>query len=187
MSGVGLNSDSRRPVSAQLNIRHGRVRDWGQAITEGGGIVNVRLSDRMTAYYGLSASSNLNQRGGFDGNRIGEEILIGRRDVRSLTHRAGFRITPEVRSTMDLSLYRIRTDVVYDRYFALGTDRRMSPTSTLPENDPSRVFRYLALDANWQVQFAPGSFFSVNGKLLRETEPESTNLSARVIWYWSAR
>jgi len=43
------------------------------------------------------------------------------------------------------------------------------------------------LDANWQVQFAPGSFFSVTGKLLRETDPETANISARVIWYWSAR
>lgn len=187
MSGAGLNTDNRKAVYAAMNVRHGRVPDWGQTITEGGGTVNLRLNDRVSAYYGLSASANLKQRGGFDGNRVGGEILIGRRDVRSLTHRAGFRVTPEVRSSLDVSLYRIRTQVDYDRYFALGTDRKLTPTSTVPASDPSRVFRYLALDANWQVQFAPGSFFSVNAKMLRETDPETANISARVIWYWSAR
>lgn len=187
MSGGGLNTDNRKRLSLNLEGRHGRVPDWGQAITETQTRLNLRLSDRLSATYGLSAAWNLNQRGGFSGNLVGSEILIGRRDVRTITHRAGFRVTPDVRSSLDVSLYRIRTDVEYDRYFALGTNRKMTPTATAPASDPSRIFRYMALDANWQVQFAPGSFFSVNGKLLRETDPESASISARVIWYWSAR
>jgi hypothetical protein len=187
MAGGGLNTDNRQWLSANLNARRGRVPDWEQTITEAGATLTVRLSDRMSAYYGLNGSENRNQRGGFGANNVNNEILIGRRTVQSLTHRGGFRVTPDVRSSLDVSLYRIRSEVEYDRYYALAPDRTMAPTSTTPASDPSRVFRYLALDANWQVQFAPGSFFSVNGKLLRETEPESANLTARVIWYWSAR
>lgn len=187
MTGGGVNTDRRQAVSLELDGRHGRVPDWGQTITETETELNLRLNDRMSAYYSLNTARNLNQRGGFGGNRIGDEILIGRRDVRTLTHRAGFRVTPEVRSSLDVSLYRIRTQVTYDRYYALSADRRLTPTPTTPTDDPSRIFRYLALDANWQVQFAPGSFFTITAKLLRETEPESANLSARVIWYWSAR
>jgi hypothetical protein len=186
-AGVGFSSDNRKALSLRLDGNLGRVPDWGQTITNGGGTLNLRLNDRVSGYYALNASQNLRQRGGFSGNLAGTDVLIGRRDVRSLTHRAGFRVTPEVRSSLDVSLYRIRTQVDYDRYFVLGTDRTLTPTATVPTADPSRVFRYLALDANWQVQFAPGSFFSVTGKLLRETDPETANISARVIWYWSAR
>lgn len=187
MTGFGMRTDPRKAVQVVFENRYGHAPEWKQHVLEPMTRLTVRFSDRLSGSYQLNATLNRNQRGGFNGNGVGGEILIGRREVRTLTQRASVQVTPDVRQSLNLSLYRIRTDVEYDRYYALGTNRRLRPTATLPATDPSRKFRYLALDANYQIQFAPGSFVNLNAKTIREQDPESASVSVKVIWYWSAR
>lgn len=187
MSGFTIGTDSRKKVKINMNYRYGRAQAWDQSVIRSNAQLRFRANDQWNASYSLQYDLNENQRGGFSGNRINELVLLGRRDVTTLTHRASLQFTPDVKQNLSLDLYRTRSRVEYDQFYILNKDRSMLETPLKPVNNPARDFKYLALDLNYQYQLAPGSFLKLSGKTLQEIEPTTATINGSLIWYFSAK
>jgi hypothetical protein len=187
MSGLTIGTDSRKKIKVNLNYRYGRAQAWDQSVIRSNAQFRFRANDLWSGSYSLQYDLNENQRGGFSGNRLNEQVILGRRDVTTLTHRASLQFTPDVKQNLSIDLYRTRSRVEYDQFYVLNRDRSMNETSLKPANNPARDFKYLALDVNYQYQLAPGSFLKLSGKTLQEIEPTTATINGSLIWYFSAK
>jgi hypothetical protein len=187
MSGFTVGTDTRKKINLRLDYRFGRAPEWDQSVIRSNAQFRFRANDRLSGNYSIQFDLNENQRGGFSGNRINQLVLLGRRNVSTLTHRASLQFTPDVKQNISLDLYRTRSKVDYEQFYVLNIDRSMIETPLTPGKDPARDFKYLAFDVNYQYQLAPGSFLKISGKTLREMEPTSATINGSLIWYFSAK
>lgn len=203
MLGGGYNSDNRKRIRFSLNQRLGTVPDWDQKIVESSLSTTFRVSDRISLSHQINRNLSLNQRGGFGNNLVNGEVLIGRRDLHQYTNTFTFLFNLSVKQSADLRVHHNWSRVDYLDYATLGFDRKLTPTATLPTNDPTTNFNFLSIDLNYQFQFAPGSFLNLNAKTNLTTrneqvgysfseniqdvfdEPRFTSVSAKVIWFFN--
>jgi hypothetical protein len=203
MTGMGYTTDDRKRVRFNLNHRYGRVSDWNQDILETSFSTRLRLSDQVNLSHQIERGLTLNARGGFSGNRVNGEVLIGGRDVRRLSNSLMVNYTISVTQSANLRLYHNWSRVSYNGFYVLGTDRSLTPTAIVPTSSPQTNFNFLSLDANYQVQFAPGSFLNLNAKTNLNArsqdvsvafgenfrnvldQPRFTSVSAKVIWFFN--
>lgn len=203
MTGVGYNSDNRKRVRINANQRLGVVPEWDQKIIESWLATTFRASDRISLSHEISRNLSLNQRGGFSGNVVNGVVLIGRRDVRNYTNTFGILFNVSVKQSANVRLHHNWSRVRYHDFLALGTNRKLATTASLPVDDPTTNFNFLSLDVNYQYQFAPGSFLNLNAKSNLTTrnkevgysmseniedvfnQPRFTSLSAKVIWFFN--
>jgi hypothetical protein len=203
MTGMGYNTDNRKAIRFNVNHRYGRVSEWNQDILETSLTTRVRLSDQVNISHQIERSLTLNARGGFSGNVVGSEVLIGSRDVRRLINSVTMNYTISVKQSANLRMYHNWSRVSYNGFYALGTNRLLTPTATVPLNSPQTNFNFLSVDFNYQFQFAPGSYLNLNAKTnlnarsqdvslafaenFQEVldQPRFTSLSAKVIWFFN--
>lgn len=203
MTGMGYNTDSRKAIRFNVNHRYGRVPEWNQHILETSLTTRLRVSDRMNMSHQIERNLTLNARGGFSRNFVNGEVLIGDRDVRRVNNSVTVNYTVSVAQSANLRVYHNWSRVSYNRFYALGTDRSLTPTSTVPLNNPQTNFNFFSVDFNYQYQFAPGSYLNLNAKTnlnsrsqdvslaftdnFREVldQPRFTSISAKVIWFFN--
>lgn len=203
MTGMGYNTDDRKAIGFNLTHRYGRVSEWNQHIMESSLTTRVRLSDQVNISHQIERGLTLNARGGFSGNVVGGEVLIGSRDVRRLNNSLTMNYTISVKQSANLRVYHNWSRVSYNGFYALGTNRLLTSTATVPVNNPQTNFNFLSVDFNYQFQFAPGSYLNLNAKTnlnarsqdvslafaenFQEVldQPRFTSISAKVIWFFN--
>ncbi len=203
MTGTGLTTDDRKMVRLNINHRYGFIPEWKQHILETSLSTRLRLSDRLNISHQIDRNISLNARGGFGGNLVNGDVLIGQRDIRRLNNSMTMNYTISVKQSANLRVYHNWSRVSYHRFYSLGTDRSLTPTTTLPTNSPQTNFNFLSVDFNYQFQFAPGSYLNLNAKTNLTAnsqdvslayaenfknvldQPRFTSVSAKVIWFFN--
>lgn len=203
MTGMGYNTDDRKAIRFNLNHRYGHVPEWDQHIMETSVSTRIRLSDQVNISHQIERGLTLNARGGFSGNRVNGEVLIGGRDFRRLNNSLTVNYTISVKQSANLRVYHNWSRVSYNGFYTLSPDRTLTPTTIVPTNNPQTNFNFLSVDFNYQFQFAPGSFLNLNAKTnlnassqdvslafsenFRDVldQPRFTSVSAKVIWFFN--
>ncbi len=203
MTGTGYTTDDRKSVRFNVNHRYGYVPGWKQHILETSFSTRFRISERLNLSHQIDRNLSLNGRGGFGGNLVNGEVLIGGRDVRRLNNRLTMNYTISVKQSATMRVYHNWSRVSYNGFYRLNSDKSMVQTTTVPTNKPQTNFNFLSVDINYQFQFAPGSFLNLNAKTnlnassqdvsvafsenFRDVldQPRFTSVSAKVIWFFN--
>ncbi len=196
---VGLRSLFNSP-SHQINLSH-----------------RYRFNDKFSISHDFSYSPAKNDAGFYDkyyrrdtngnlildanGNRILEDILFSRRDLKTVENVLSFKFNFNNKSGITLRARHYWSKVEAKQLYDLQNDGTLEPTTHTNVSIQHQNYNIFNIDAVYTWQFAPGSFINIVWKDQSETfndiikyqyfrnfektlnTPQNNNLSLKIIYY----
>lgn len=159
-----VESDSRK--SLLINAYRGRwVRpEWNQNFDWWGVFVRYRVNNKLSFSGEVNYDAGEGSRGYvnklYDADGALTDIIFGKRDMLTITNIAGLNYTFSNRMGLNLRVRHYWSKVDYNKFFALGDDGNMNPT-TYTSDAHDANFNAVNLDLVYFFQIAPGSFLNL--------------------------
>ncbi len=189
--------DYRKVLAIDHNLAYWKADDYNQYGYSYGISPRIRFSDKALLVLGWDHSFNYNNVGFFDYD--GTNVIMGKRDIQTITNTVSFQYTFNSKSFINLRLRHYIRHYRYDDFYNLSKDGSLA--STTISSFSNKNYGLFNLDLMYQWNFAPGSELVVVWKNSIETNggepvynyfenvdditnsPKYNSLSFKVLYY----
>lgn len=145
--------DYRKTLAIDHNLAYWKADSYNQHGFSYGISPRIRLSDKALLIFNWSHSFNFNNIGYFDFDET--NVIMGKRDVQTITNTASFQYTFNAKSFINLRLRHYIRHYSYDDFYNLNKDGSLTPTVVSSYSNVN--YSTFNLDLMYQWNFAPGS------------------------------
>lgn len=184
--GARLSTDRRKNLFVSSRVRLWKRPEWNQTDRFLNLRTRVRIGSRFEVNHSIDYSNRYNERGYatrlYDENDDLASVIIGQRDVNTLTNTLSSSYIFNNRMGLTFRLRHYWSRVLYKSYFDLSESDVLSPTdytgldpvSGLSDHD--RNFNQFNIDMEYNWQFLPGSEVRIIWKRAIGTDDLNTQL-----------
>lgn len=167
---MSFESDSRKPLKGNFYAGRWTREEWSQESGWMGLYLRYRVSNRLSLNVEVNGDASLGSRGyvtSLSENESAEdEIIFGRRNIRSATNIAGINYTFNNRMGLNLRLRHYWSKVKYNAFYRLGRSGELNESDYTGIDDAGEFmhdtnFNAVNIDLAYSLQVAPGSFFNL--------------------------
>jgi len=153
-TGIFIGTDNRKPWRIELLVWGAKYDQEGRTSTQFQLGPRYRFSDKFNMGFSTSIEQNRNDEG-FVAIDYKDDIIFGRRDVRTISNRITSTYTFNQKMNLEFRLRHYWSKVNYKSFHTLMQDGYLSDTDYSAFNDNS--FNTFNIDMVYRWRFAPGS------------------------------
>ncbi len=158
--GYWFGTDNRKKFRFQSWGNGFKYNEAGWSTFTIGAAERYRASDKFTTYVDSYYAGNLNEKG--FATFSGDDIILGKRDVKTLSSVLGATYTFNDLMGLDFRLRHYWSKVNYTEFFELQDNGSLDPSEYNQFHDFS--YSAFAIDLNFNWRFAPGSEINITWK-----------------------
>jgi hypothetical protein len=156
-AGSWFSTDYRKKLALNMRVSYKHVTDWDKNRLFIKISPRYRINDKLVVNLGLSKLVALNDVGWVD--NVGGDIIMGIRDVNSLTSSLSSSFTFNNKMSINLSFRHYWADIAYIDYKKLANDGSLVDDTYNEDHDIT--FNSWNVDLSYSWWFAPGSELSI--------------------------
>lgn len=145
--------DYRKVLAIDHNVAFWKAEGYNRRGVSYSISPRIRFSDRILLILKWDHSFNFNDIGYYDFD--GTNIIMGKRDVQTITNTANFQFTFNAKSFINVRLRHYIRHLSYDNFYNLNTDGSLA--QTVMPSFSNKHYGLFNLDFTYQWNFAPGS------------------------------
>jgi hypothetical protein len=167
---VSVESDSRKPLKANVYSGRWKREDWDQRSDWLGVYLRYRVNNKLSFNVEVNGEETNGSRGYVTKQQpesaSSPEIIFGERNIRTATNVAGINYTFNAKMGVNLRIRHYWSKVQYDQFYRLSDTGELQYSAYSGSDiDGNRLhdtnFNALNLDFVYFLQIAPGSFFNL--------------------------
>jgi len=145
--------DYRKVLAIDHNIAYWKTSDFNQHGFSYSISPRIRFNDKALLILSWNHSFDYNNIGYFNYNAV--DVIMGRRDIVTITNTVNFQYTFNAKSFINLRLRHYIRHFSYDSFYTLSKSGLLTPTTVTSFSN--RNYNLFNLDLQYQWNFAPGS------------------------------